>query len=242
MSKLSSLNYNPYTHNFPPEELRCPISLQLMYDPVIICSGQKYERVFIEKWFDDGHDTCPKTQQELSHLYLTPNYCVKGLVASWCVQNGLSVPDEPPISRDINYCRLVLSESDSMNSKSIGSNKESMLASGVLQILQKMSANNVSVRAATALYMNLSSLDDAKPILGNSKIAPFLISILNQENDTQCKLDALDTLYNISTHPLNIPHLISSGIIDTLQTIYSHTSQRSVNRKMHRYINLFSFE
>ncbi len=35
----------------PPEELRCPISLQLMSDPVIVSSGQTYERVCIEKWF-----------------------------------------------------------------------------------------------------------------------------------------------------------------------------------------------
>nr|CAB3487451.1 unnamed protein product [Digitaria exilis] len=38
----------------PPEELRCPISLQLMYDPVVIASGQTYERACIEKWFDSG--------------------------------------------------------------------------------------------------------------------------------------------------------------------------------------------
>ncbi|KAG7597104.1 U box domain, partial [Arabidopsis suecica] len=33
----------------PPEELRCPISLQLMCDPVITASGHTYERVCIEK-------------------------------------------------------------------------------------------------------------------------------------------------------------------------------------------------
>ncbi|KAM1379417.1 hypothetical protein ACFX2I_021300 [Malus domestica] len=49
----------------PPEELRCPISLQLMYDPVIIASGKTYERICIEKWFGDGHNTCPKTQQKI---------------------------------------------------------------------------------------------------------------------------------------------------------------------------------
>lgn len=126
LSKLSSFNFKP---NFrrsdqmpvPPEELRCPISLQLMYNPVIIASGQTYERICIEKWFSDGHNTCPKTQQELPHLGLTPNYCVKGLVASWCEQNGVPIPDGPPESLDLNYWRLALSESESANSKSTGS-------------------------------------------------------------------------------------------------------------------------
>ncbi|MCI34049.1 U-box domain-containing protein 45-like, partial [Trifolium medium] len=105
----------------PPEELRCPISLQLMYDPVIIASGQTYEKVCIEKWFGDGHSNCPKTQQNLPHLCLTPNYCVKGLVASWCEQNGIPIPEGPPESLDLNYWRLVLSESESTNSRSVNS-------------------------------------------------------------------------------------------------------------------------
>lgn len=126
LSKLGSFNFKPnYRRSgqmpIPPEELRCPISLQLMYDPVIIASGQTYERICIEKWFSDGHNTCPKTQQQLSHLCLTPNYCVKGLIASWCDHNGVPVPDGPPESLDLNYWRLALSESESTNSKSMDS-------------------------------------------------------------------------------------------------------------------------
>lgn len=78
-----------------PEEFRCPISLKLMSDPVIISSGQTYERVCIEKWFSEGHDMCPKTQQKLSYLGVTPNYCVKGLIASWCEKHGIKVPEPP---------------------------------------------------------------------------------------------------------------------------------------------------
>ncbi|KAL2559926.1 U-box domain-containing protein 45 [Forsythia ovata] len=120
---FSSFNFrSTFKHmSLPPEELRCPLSLQLMYDPVIIASGQTYERICIEKWFSDGHNTCPKTQQQLPHLFLTPNYCVKGLVVSWCEQNGIPAPDGPPESLDVNYWGLTLSESDSANSKSLES-------------------------------------------------------------------------------------------------------------------------
>lgn len=78
-----------------PEELRCPISLQLMSDPVIVASGQTYERVCIEKWFKEGHVTCPKTRQGLENLNLTPNFCVKGLIASWCEAHNIPVPGPP---------------------------------------------------------------------------------------------------------------------------------------------------
>lgn len=121
LSKMSSFNFKPNFRrsgqmSVPPEELRCPISLQLMYDPVIIESGQTYERICIEKWFSDGHNTCPKTQQTLAHLCLTPNYCVKGLVANWCEQNGILVPEGPPDCLDTNYWNLSLSENESASS------------------------------------------------------------------------------------------------------------------------------
>ncbi|TVU15464.1 hypothetical protein EJB05_38985 [Eragrostis curvula] len=90
----------------PPEELRCPISLQLMYDPVVIASGQTYERACIEKWFDSGNTTCPKTRKQLSQLSMTPNYCIKGLIASWCEQNGILVPSAPPESPKLKYLKI----------------------------------------------------------------------------------------------------------------------------------------
>lgn len=128
LSKISSFNFRPsfsFRANrrsdhvpIPPEELRCPISLQLMFDPVIVASGQTYERICIEKWFSDGHNTCPKTQQQLSHRCLTPNYCVKGLIASWCEQNGVPIPCAPPDSLDLNYWRLALSVRESTQCRS----------------------------------------------------------------------------------------------------------------------------
>lgn len=118
LSKISSFNFKLYNSKFkqialPPEELRCPMSRQLMYDPVIIASGQTYERACIEKWFNDGHNSCPKTQQKLSNLSLTPNYCIKGMIASWCKQNGVRAPDGPPESLDLNSRKLDSSNSES---------------------------------------------------------------------------------------------------------------------------------
>lgn len=111
--QVSRMSYSFKSMPTPPEELRCPISLQLMCDPVIISSGQTYERACIEKWFNDGHGTCPKTQQQLAHLGLTPNYCVKGLISSWCEQHGIPIPSCPPDSLDAHYRRVSTSEVDS---------------------------------------------------------------------------------------------------------------------------------
>ncbi|KAJ1410622.1 Zinc finger, RING/FYVE/PHD-type [Sesbania bispinosa] len=344
LSKLSSFNFKPNNRRsgqmpLPPEELRCPISLQLMSDPVIIASGQTYERLCIEKWFSDGHNTCPKTQQKLDHLNLTPNYSVKGLVASWCEQNGIPIPEGPPESLDFNYWRLALSDSESTNSRSVNSvnscklkgvkvvpleesgiseqtggnaaeslsgqeedneqyfsflkvltevnnwkrkckvverlrlllrddeearifmgangfvealmqflqsavregnvmaqesgamalfnlavnnnrNKEIMISAGILSLLEGMISDTSSYGCATALYLNLSCLEEAKQIIGTSPQAvQFLIQILQAKTEVQCKLDSLHALYNLSTVPPNIPNLLSCGIINGLQSL-----------------------
>ena len=396
LSKFGSVNNSRKSGQMmptPPEELRCPISLQLMCDPVIIASGQTYERVCIEKWLSDGHNSCPKTQQHLPHLSLTPNYCVKGLIASWCEQNGITVPTEPPQSLDLNYWRLALSDSDSRSctpkdaklvpleeSSTIGSeqqhkedvtvadvdveetsaainvleqyqdilaildkeedlgekckvvenvrlllkddeearilmgangfveaflrflesavhendvaaqetgamalfnlavnnnrlvstsylcyqskvlsnvtvcsllissvllvlmfcrNKELMLTSGVIPLLEKMITFPHSQGPATALYLNLSCLEKAKPVIGSSQAVPFFVKLL-LKGETQCKLDALHALYNLSTHSPNIPTLLSCNIIKTLQVLASTGDHLWIEKSLAVLINLAS--
>ncbi|XP_040370184.1 U-box domain-containing protein 5 isoform X3 [Rosa chinensis] len=77
----------------PPQEFLCGISSRLMYDPVLIASGQTYERMWIQKWFDEGNDTCPKTNTKLAHLSLTPNVGMTELISRWCKKYGVTIPN-----------------------------------------------------------------------------------------------------------------------------------------------------
>jgi len=80
--------------------------------------------------------------------------------------------------------------------------------------------------SATALYLNLSSVDEAKPMIGPSPAVPFLVQLLHSEDsNTVSKQDALFTLYNLSTHPSNIQPLLNSGIVTGLQSLLITSSQ-----------------
>jgi len=76
-----------------PADFCCPLSLELMSDPVIVATGQTYERVFIRKWLDLGYNVCPKTRQTLGHSNLIPNYTVKQLIENWSEIHGVVLPD-----------------------------------------------------------------------------------------------------------------------------------------------------
>ncbi|XP_071706369.1 U-box domain-containing protein 5-like [Rutidosis leptorrhynchoides] len=99
-SVVQSQDYNSSKVDFyvdrekdPPEEFKCSISQKLMYDPVVIDSGQTYERMWIQKWFDEGHDTCPKTKKRLQSFSLIPNTAMKDLITKWCETHGITVSD-----------------------------------------------------------------------------------------------------------------------------------------------------
>ncbi|XP_009336148.2 LOW QUALITY PROTEIN: U-box domain-containing protein 3 [Pyrus x bretschneideri] len=74
-----------------PSYFRCPLSSELMLDPVIVASGQTYERSSIQKWIDHGLTICPKTRQRLSHTNLLPNYTVKAMIESWSQENDIKL-------------------------------------------------------------------------------------------------------------------------------------------------------
>ncbi|KAK6164442.1 hypothetical protein DH2020_001306 [Rehmannia glutinosa] len=76
-----------------PSYFRCPLSLELMLDPVIVASGQTYERAAIQKWLDHGLVRCPKTGYMLSHKNLITNYTVKALITNWCNENEVELPN-----------------------------------------------------------------------------------------------------------------------------------------------------
>ncbi|KAJ6813020.1 U-box domain-containing protein 4-like [Iris pallida] len=88
VKQLHSINGVPI-----PADFCCPLSLELMSDPVIVASGQTYERAFIKNWLDQGFNVCPKTRQTLAHTNLIPNYTVKALIANWCDSNDIKLPD-----------------------------------------------------------------------------------------------------------------------------------------------------
>ncbi|XVF80998.1 hypothetical protein PTKIN_Ptkin15bG0121200 [Pterospermum kingtungense] len=74
-----------------PPHFLCPLSLELMLDPVIVASGKTYERTSILKWLDSGLTICPMTCTTLTHTNLAPNYTVKAMIASWCAKNNLQL-------------------------------------------------------------------------------------------------------------------------------------------------------
>lgn len=70
-----------------PTHFRCPVTLDLMKDPVTLSTGITYDRDSIEKWFESGNNTCPVTKTELTSFDIVPNHSLRKMIQDWCVQH-----------------------------------------------------------------------------------------------------------------------------------------------------------
>jgi hypothetical protein len=71
-----------------PPSFVCPITHELMEDPVVTADGQTYERHAITAWFQT-HCTSPLTGDRLEHTRLTPNVMARSLIREWVERNGI---------------------------------------------------------------------------------------------------------------------------------------------------------
>jgi hypothetical protein len=64
------------------DSLHCPLTMEVMRDPVLAADGQTYERAEIEKWFANGNRMSPLTGAELPSTLLTPNIALRKAIAA----------------------------------------------------------------------------------------------------------------------------------------------------------------
>ncbi len=62
------------------DSFQCPLTMEVMRDPVMTTDGQTYERMEIERWFALGNRTSPLTGAELPCTLLFPNIALRNAI------------------------------------------------------------------------------------------------------------------------------------------------------------------
>lgn len=70
----------------------CPLTKQVMRNPVSLENGQTFEREAIEKWFKECRESgrklvCPLTLKELKSTYLNPSIALRNTIEEWTARN-----------------------------------------------------------------------------------------------------------------------------------------------------------
>ncbi|KAF7070871.1 hypothetical protein CFC21_076312 [Triticum aestivum] len=193
-----------------PDEFRCPISLELMKDPVIVATGQTYERSCIEKWLASGHHTCPTTQQRMANTTLTANYVLRSLISQWCETNGIEAPKR---SSQPNKPMPACSSSERANIDALLSKlcspdpEEQRSAAAELRLLAKRNAHN-------------------RLCIAEAGAIPLLLSLLSS-SDLRTQEHAVTALLNLSIHEDNKASIMSSGAVPSVVHVLKNGSMEA---------------
>ena len=87
--KFSSIPASPAMTATVPDEFICPITSELMIDPLMTRSGRNFERSAILEWISNHQNTCPMTRQPLRPSDLIPNRALQGKIRAWCVAHDV---------------------------------------------------------------------------------------------------------------------------------------------------------
>ncbi|CAH8308443.1 unnamed protein product [Eruca vesicaria subsp. sativa] len=246
-----------------PEDFLCPISLELMKDPVIVSTGQTYERSYIQRWIDCGNLRCPKTQQKLGNFTLTPNYVLRSLISHWCTKHNIEQPGgyikqcDGDLSGDMSVIRALvrklstrsledrrtaLSEIRSLSKRNT-ENRILIAEAGAIPVLVKLltSEDVETQEKAVTCVLNLSIYEGNKELIMLAGAVTSIVQVL-RAGTNEAKENAAATLFSLSLPDENKIIIGASGAIPALVNLLENGSVRGKKDAATALFNLCVYE
>ncbi|XP_066331538.1 U-box domain-containing protein 9-like [Miscanthus floridulus] len=235
-----------------PEHFLCPISSELMRDPVVLASGQTYDRRFIQEWLSAGNRTCPQTQQVLSNTIIIPNHLVRSMISQWCTDNGITLPpvenqDEDLVTNNerktfskiferitsssnlseqreaIKDLRLLTKCNSSLRA-AIGEKPDSISQMISIASNPELENNAEVLEDMVTAILNLSIHESNKKIIGDDPLAiRFLIRTL-QSGTMEARSNAAAAIFSLSALDSNRVKIGELGVMRPLVDLLEHGS------------------
>jgi hypothetical protein len=185
-----------------PSHFLCPISLQLMKDPVTLSTGITYDRENIEKWlFSFQNKTCPVTKSSLLETdlnNLTPNHTLRRLIQSWCTLNAsFGVERIPTPKSPIDRTQIL------------------KLINEAKKFPEKQHSCLVKLRSI------VFESERNKKCLESSGAIEFLASTMkNNSNSSSLSEAAIEILFHLNPSEVHIKSLINNESIQFIESLF----------------------
>ncbi|KAJ7552731.1 hypothetical protein O6H91_06G067600 [Diphasiastrum complanatum] len=191
----------------PPHEFNCPISLELMTDPVTIATGQTYDLSSITQWFAAGNRTCPKSGLKLTHLGFIPNFSLRSLINQWCDEHKQLLYLSNPEDKICCASKETLWPADSIETaKMTAAFLVGKLATG---------SSDVQEQAVYELRLLAKTGMENRKFIAEAGAIPFLVPLLSSE-DSAAQENAVTALLNLSIYNNNKALIIAADALDPI--------------------------
>ncbi|XP_057806260.1 U-box domain-containing protein 19-like [Salvia miltiorrhiza] len=195
-----------------PEDFRCPISLELMTDPVTVATGQTYDRVSIQKWLKSGNFVCPKTGEKLTSTELVPNTSLKKLIQQFCAEYGVSMAKSSKNNRDISRTILPGSPANAAAVKFLSEYLTLSLGYGNDRQKSK-AAYEIRLLAKSNLFNRCCLIESGS--------IPPLLELLDSTDPTMQE-NAVSALLKLSKQPRGQKSIIENGGLNSVLAVLKH--------------------
>ncbi|KAE8057418.1 hypothetical protein FH972_014113 [Carpinus fangiana] len=186
----------------------CPLTKQVMRDPVTLENGQTFEREAIEKWFKECKESgrklvCPLTLKELRSVDLKPSIALRNTIEEWTARNEAVQVDMA--RRSLN---LGSSDGDVLQAlkcvqyvcQKSRSNKHIARNAGLIPLIVDMlKSSSRKVRCRTLETLRIVVEDDAenKEMLAEGDTVRTIVKFLSHELSKE-REEAVSLLYELS--------------------------------------------
>lgn len=187
-----------------PNQFCCPISYEVMIEPVTVATGHTYDLHSISKWLNSGRKSCPKSGWKLTHLALIPNYNLKSLIHQWHQDNNI------PLNK------LAASSSEfKMNKKGQVCTDYIRFTSEFLVGKLATASREMQCRAAYEIRLLAKSSMNNRKIIAEAGAIPFLVNFLSSQEPIMQE-NAVTALLNLSIYSNNKVLIMEAAALQKL--------------------------
>ncbi|KAG6557191.1 hypothetical protein Mapa_001118 [Marchantia paleacea] len=195
--------------NTPLQSFICPITRDVMRDPVQIASGQTFEREAIERWFAEGHTRCPMGV-ELKNTKMKSNIALRQSIAEWKDRNfAIRIQDAEANLKSTSFedQEKAVQELQRM-CEEYNMNKYTIASKGLLRPLVRLAEEKRDLRTKTFAALRTLAVDNVEnqEIMVEEGIIDLLVRCLARM--AEASLQAVLLLSLLSNRP-NLSEKIS---------------------------------
>ncbi|KAF9603677.1 hypothetical protein IFM89_037440 [Coptis chinensis] len=186
----------------------CPLTKQVMRDPVTLENGQSYEREAIEKWLKECKESgrklvCPLTLKELKSTELNPSIALRNTIEEWNARNEAAQLDiahrsltpgssEQDVLKALNYIQHICQKSRS--------NRHFIRSADLIpMIVNMLKSSSRRVRCKTLETLCIVAEEDAdnKEVIAEGDTIRTIVKFLSHEQSKE-REEAVSLLYELS--------------------------------------------
>ncbi|KAF9591357.1 hypothetical protein IFM89_003980 [Coptis chinensis] len=181
-SRGFDVDFEDDAHFQPFKNFLCPLTKEVMKNPVVLESSQNYERTAIEYWFqrclEDGREpTCPVTGQVLKSLEQKANIGLAGAIEEWVNRNV-----DIQIKSSVQY----------LNEDSPPVDCIERVLDNMYKVSEEHPSCRYKIRNAGVLTLIVEMLKNCSKSIDSHLRSKALMVMLNMSKDDESKLRMID--------------------------------------------------